>query len=84
MTVEHAANVSYAEIKAAVDALSNDWVEGVNLTARYSSSDLGGAVRTTLRLIYRHPERSLTQDEVNQEQERLRAELARDLEIKFA
>jgi phenylalanyl-tRNA synthetase beta chain len=84
MTVEHPIGLSYAAIKAAVDALSGEWVEGVSLTARYSSADLGGAVRTTLRLIYRHPERSLTQEEVNAEQERLRAELARSLEIKFA
>jgi phenylalanyl-tRNA synthetase beta chain len=84
MTVEHAASTSFAEIKSAVEGLSNDWVEDVDLAARYSSVDLAGAVRTTLRLVYRHPERSLTQEEVNEEQERLRAELARSLAIKFA
>jgi phenylalanyl-tRNA synthetase beta subunit len=41
-------------------------------------------VRTTLRLVYRHPERSLTQDEVNAAQAELRERLAARLGVSFA
>jgi phenylalanyl-tRNA synthetase beta subunit len=37
-----------------------------------------------VRLVYRHPERSLTQDEVNHAQETLRSELAARLGVSFA
>ncbi|TFG39379.1 MAG: hypothetical protein E4H44_02210, partial [Candidatus Aminicenantes bacterium] len=43
-----------------------------------------GAVRTTLRLTYRAADRSLTQDEVNEQQEALREGLSRRLGVTFA
>ena len=41
-------------------------------------------VRTTLRMVYRHPERSLTQDEVNEAHLKLRDGLADLLGVTFA
>jgi phenylalanyl-tRNA synthetase beta subunit len=40
-------------------------------------------VRTTLRVVYRHPDRSLTQDEVNAGHEELRRRLAERLGVRF-
>jgi phenylalanyl-tRNA synthetase beta subunit len=51
---------------------------------RFVLPDGSGRVRTTQRLVYRHPERSLTQDEVNASHERLRRELSERLPIRFA
>ncbi len=85
MTVEHGPKLSYAELVDAVRDLAQDTVQSVELVARFSGKGLpDNVVRTTLRLLYRHPERSLTQDEVNAAQERLRGELASRLGVGFA
>ncbi len=85
MTVQHPRSLDFAELVAAARELSGEWVEEIDLVGRYSGEGLPeGAVRTTLRLVYRHPGRSLTQDEVNAAQERLRGSLAERLGVSFA
>ena len=85
MTVEHSAELSFSELEEAVHELRSEQVTSVDLAARYTGAGLPeGSVRTTLRLVYRHPERSLTQDEVNAAQESLRRRLAERLGITFA
>ena len=85
MTVEHPRSLDHASLEAQVLELAPEIVERIELVARYTGGGLPeGSVRTTLRLVYRHPERSLTQEEVNAAQETLRAELARRLGVSFA
>ncbi len=85
MTVEHPVGLEYRELIGAVEELAGELVESMELENRYSGDELEGrVVRTTLRLVYRHPERSLTQDEVNAAQDRLREALARRLGVGFA
>ena len=85
MTVEHPAELSYAELEAAVRELAAEQVTDLSLAARYTGEGLAaGMIRTTLRLVYRQPDRSLTQEEVNSEQDRLREKLVRRLGITFA
>jgi phenylalanyl-tRNA synthetase beta chain len=85
MTVEHPESLSFAKLSAAVGELAGDHVERVTLQARYAGKGLpAGAVRTTLRLVYRAQDRSLTQNEVNQQHTRLRESLAQRLGVTFA
>ena len=85
MTVEHPTAVSYAQLEEAVRDLAPDEVVSVGMAVRYSGPGLpAGSVRTTLRLVYRHPDRSLTQEEVNAAQESLRQSLADRLGVTFA
>ena len=84
MTIEHATDLSYAELDAAVRELAGVFVESIELQARYSGKGLPpGAVRTTLRLTYRAADRSLTQNEVNETQEALRESLSERLGVNF-
>jgi phenylalanyl-tRNA synthetase beta chain len=85
VTVEHPADLSYAELEGTVSDLASEWVEDLSLVVRYrDETALAGAVRTTLRLIYRHADRSLTQDEVNEAHERLRRGLVERLGVALA
>jgi phenylalanyl-tRNA synthetase beta chain len=85
MTVEHPMRITFAELVGVVRELATDRVEAVELKDRYSGETLRpDTVRTTLRLIYRHPERSLTQEEVNADQTTLRERLAERLGVGFA
>ena len=85
MTVEHDVGVTFMELVDVVRRLAGERVEQVELRARYTGDNLApDAVRTTLRLVYRHPERSLTQEEVNQDQTRLRERMAEQLGVRFA
>ena len=85
MTVEHDAGLAYTDLMEAVREFAGDQVVHVELRARYSGDSLPpDTVRTTVRLVYRHPERSLTQDEVNADQSRLRERMAERLGVRFA
>jgi phenylalanyl-tRNA synthetase beta chain len=85
MTVEHDQTLRYAELVKAVHELAAKRVESVAFKDRYTGDTLAKEmVRTTLRLTYRDPERSLTQEEVNADQERLRDRLAEGLGVAFA
>jgi phenylalanyl-tRNA synthetase beta chain len=82
MTVEHGEDLSYFELESQTRRLADELVEELAYVTRFVPGD--GVVRTTLRLVYRHPERSLTQEEVNGAQEELRTKLAEALGVDFA
>ena len=85
MTIEHSTDLSFAELHAAVEGLSGELVEAIDLQDRYAGKGLpSGVVRSTLRLTYRAFDRSLTQNEVNEQQETLRDGLSRRLGVTFA
>lgn len=85
MTIEHPSKLSYAELTAAVHELAGELVEDIALQARFTGEGLADdRVRTTLRLTYRAPDRSLTQHEVNEHQDALRAGLKDRLGVTFA
>ena len=84
MTVEHEDGLSFAALEAATRDLGCEWVEDVSYVTRFLLPDETGRVRTTLRLVYRNPERSLTQEEVNNVHSNLRKGLAERLGITFA
>ena len=83
MTVEHPTTLSYFDLAAAVRALAGEWVEDLGLVARFVPQDKPGVVRTTLRMVYRHADRSLTQEEVNSAHVNLRGELSERLGVTF-
>ncbi len=84
MTIEHGEDVSFAVLEDSVRGLAGDRVESVSYVTRFLIPDGSGRVRTTQRLVYRHPERSLTQDEVNAEHMKLREGLTERLGVSFA
>jgi len=82
ITVEHGVELSFAVLEAAVRELSDRLVTSVSLVGRFTGQALGSdRARTTLRLVYRHPERSMTQEEVNAAQDCLRAALVERLNV---
>jgi phenylalanyl-tRNA synthetase beta chain len=84
MTVEHEEDLDYAELESATRDLAGEWVEDLSYVTRFFLPDESGRVRTTQRLVYRHPDRSLTQEEVNTEHSNLREGLAEKLGVTFA
>jgi phenylalanyl-tRNA synthetase beta subunit len=82
MTVEHGADLSYFELESETRRLADELVEELGFVTRFVPGD--GVVRTTLRLVYRHSERSLTQEEVNAAHDELRKKLAESLGVAFA
>lgn len=84
LTVEHGAKLEFAALEERVRELASELVERIELVVRYEGEKVPrGRVRTTLRLVYRHPERSLTQDEVNEMQNTLRERLAAALDVRL-
>jgi phenylalanyl-tRNA synthetase beta chain len=84
LTVRHRLSLSYAELAAAVRAAASEWLEAVFPVVRYRGEGVGAdEVKTTLRLVYRHAERSLTQEEVNAAHFALMDTLARTLAVSF-
>jgi len=84
MTVEHPLELSFAELESTTRRLAGDWVEELGYVTRFKPKGDHEVVRTTLRLVYRHPERSLTQEEVNAAHEKLRHGLSQSLGVGFA
>ena len=85
MTAEHDRTLAYAELERTAREAASELVERLELVARFEGEGLPpGRVRTTLRVVYRHTGRSLTQDEVNTEQAALRQRLAERLGVDFA
>ncbi len=81
ITVEHGADLPFADLEAAVHTLSDRLVMSVSLMGRFTGKVVGaGRVRTTLRLVYRHPDRSMTQEEVNAAQDALKSALVDQFE----
>ncbi len=84
LTVRHKTSLSYAELAGAVRRAGPEWLAAVSPVVRYRGKGVGAdEVKTTLRLVYRHPERSLTQDEVNAAHFALMDTLARTLAVSF-
>jgi phenylalanyl-tRNA synthetase beta chain len=66
LTVRHRLDLTFERLIGAVRAAAPAWLESVVPVVRYRGEGVGpDEVKTTLRLTYRHPDRSLTQDEVN-------------------
>jgi len=85
MTIEHSTSLDYAELTETVRGLAGGLVETIDLMGRYAGKGLpSGSVRTTIRMTYRAGDRSLTQTEVNEQQEALRRGLSDRLGVSFA
>ena len=85
LTVRHRLDLPYERLATAVRAAAPVWLESVTPVVRYQGEGVGpDEVKTTLRLTYRHPERSLTQDEVNAAHFVVREALARQLGVSFS
>jgi phenylalanyl-tRNA synthetase beta chain len=84
LTVRHGLSLSYAVLLGTIRAAASEWLEAVSPVVRYRGEGVGAdEVKTTLRLVYRHPERSLTQEEVNAAHFALMDTLARKLAVSF-
>jgi phenylalanyl-tRNA synthetase beta chain len=84
LTIRHALALSYAELDAAIRSAAPSWLEDVQPVVRYQGVGVGaGEVKTTLRLVYRMGERSLTQEEVNAAHFALMDALAARLGVSF-
>lgn len=78
LTLTHALELPWAEIEAAIRDQAVEHLVGFRLQDRYRGAGVPpGAVATTVRFEYNAGERSLTQEEVNQRQAALAAELER-------
>jgi phenylalanyl-tRNA synthetase beta chain len=84
LTIRHRLALPYAELVAAIRRDGPPWIEEVAPIARYRGEGVASdEVKTTVRIVYRHAERSLTQDEVNAAHFTLMDALARDLGVSF-
>ena len=84
LTIRHEVALPYERLDAAVRGAAPEWLEEVVPVVRYRGEGVGAdEVKTTLRLVYRHDERSLTQDEVNAAHFALMDALTRDLGVSF-
>jgi len=78
LTLTHAADVAWSDLAAAIEAGRPADLALFGLKDRYTGEGVpAGAVNTTLWFLYSHAERTLTQDEVNERQGALTAELER-------
>jgi len=84
LTVRHPLSLPYARLEAAIRAAAPAWLEEVRPVVRYRGEGVAeDEVKTTVRLTYRHPERSLTQEEVNAAHFAVMDVLARELSVSF-
>jgi phenylalanyl-tRNA synthetase beta chain len=84
LTVRHKLSLSYAALLAAVRAAGSDRLESISPVVQYRGEGVApDEAKTTLRLVYRHPERSLTQEEVNAAHFALMDTLGRKLAVSF-
>ncbi|HSM14703.1 MAG TPA: phenylalanine--tRNA ligase subunit beta [Thermoanaerobaculia bacterium] len=78
LTLTHPTDLPWRELEAAIRALQVEPLRGFRLKERYQGAGVpDGAVATTITFEYNAGERSLTQEEVNQRQSALAAELER-------
>ena len=85
LTVRHKLALPYEQLVAAITAAAPEWLESVAPVVRYRGEGVGrDEVKTTVRLTYRHGERSLTQDEVNTAHFALMDKLGRELAVSFS
>jgi phenylalanyl-tRNA synthetase beta chain len=84
LTVRHARGLPYAELTGVIREVAPAWLEDVRPVVQYEGEGVAaGELKTTLRLVYRLADRSLTQDEVNQAHFALMEELSRRLAVSF-
>ena len=84
LTVRHKLTLAYADLVAAIRAAGPEFLEEITPVVRYRGEGVGSdEVKTTLRLVYRHGERSLTQEEVNAAHFALMEGLAGSLGVSF-
>jgi phenylalanyl-tRNA synthetase beta chain len=77
-TLTHSLRVTWHDLETAIEALRPPALTGFSLKNRYQGEGVPeGAVNTTLTFHYNAGDRSLTQDEVNERQLGLAAELTR-------
>lgn len=85
LTVRHPLSLPYATLVSTLRSLAPEILERVEPVVRYRGEQVGpDEVKTTLRLTYRHRERSLTQDEVNTAHFALMEALAAKLGVSFS
>jgi phenylalanyl-tRNA synthetase beta chain len=78
LTFTHSVDTPWAEIDRAIAELRPADLVSWEMTVRYRGEGVPeGAVNTTIHFLYNSPERSLTQEEVNERQLALAAELQR-------
>lgn len=78
LTFTHAQDTPWAEIDRTIAELRPPDLVSWEMTVRYRGQGVPeGAVNTTIHFLYNSPERSLTQEEVNERQLALAAELQR-------
>jgi phenylalanyl-tRNA synthetase beta chain len=78
VTLTHSIDVSWAEIERSVLEAGVEDLSVCGLRDRYSGEGVpAGAVNTTIYFLYNAADRSLTQEEVNERQATLKAELER-------
>lgn len=78
LTFTHAQDTPWAEIDRTISELRPPDLVAWEMTVRYRGQGVPeGAVNTTIHFLYNSPERSLTQEEVNERQLALAAELQR-------
>ena len=81
----HEKKISWSSIREAVLAAKPSDLESVRVVDRYEGPGVGeGRVKTTIRLLFRSPEKTLEQDQVNREVRRAADELVSRLGVTFA
>ena len=84
VSFSHGSDLTWERIEQFVAGLAPAHLERLEIADRYSGPELGeGRVKTTVRLTFRSPERTLEQEEVNRERERLVAALEGKLGASF-
>ena len=85
LTVRHKLALAYEQLVAAIRSAAPEFLESVTPVVRYRGEGVApDEVKTTVRLTYRHGERSLTQDEVNTAHFALMDRLGRELAVSFS
>ena len=78
LTFTHSVEVAWTEIDRTIAELRPADLISWEMTVRYQGQGVPeGAVNTTIHFLYNSPERSLTQEEINERQQALAAELQR-------
>jgi len=82
LTLVHAEELAWSELAAAIRDLQRPPAVDFRLKVRYRGSEVpSGAVATTITFDYHGGERTLTQDEVNEAQNEIAAELERRFSV---
>jgi phenylalanyl-tRNA synthetase beta chain len=77
-------DLPWQKVEECVRGLGLADLESLRCVDRYEGAGVApGSVKTTIRLTFRSPERTLSQDEVNREMRRLADELGRQLDVRF-